>query len=178
MRLRLADEIDRLRRAAGAVTAGRLVVRVDRPGPATVATVAFDRAAPLRAAGALRGSSLAVRLTYRDETAASVGESDAFVLAGYAFALLDRAGTELLAYHWHPNSRWGSPSFPHLHVSAALRPAAPDGSRGVLPLDKLHLPTGPVPLAAFARALVEEFGAEPRAADWAARLRPDPAPPG
>ena len=91
-------------------------------------------------------------------------------LVAYRYAWFDRNHTELLTYHWHPGPEFAGPDHPHVHVSAALRPALPNGGRAVLPLDKLHLATGPVPLAAFVRTLIEEFGARPRTVDRRERL--------
>ena len=177
----LADEVARLQRVANVVTPARLVVRYlpDRPPgsapPRARVSVGTADLAPIRAPGALRGASLRISIRLGADEPSSPEFSPGVLLLGYELALVDRGETELLVYHWHPESTTSPRVDPHLHVSAALRPAAADGSRGVLPLDKLHLPTGPVPLAAFARALVEEFGVEPRAADWATRLAGDPA---
>jgi len=95
------------------------------------------------------------------------------VTDAYSYALHDRGGTELLVYHKHV--AWGTAErrSPHVHVSAALRPARPNGDRAVLPLDKLHLATGAVSLTAFVRMLIEEFGARPLADDWRERLERD-----
>ena len=175
----LAEELARLQRVAHVVTPARLVARhlpARPPGsalPRARVSVGTADLAPIRAPGALRGASLRISIRLGADEPSSPEFSPGVLLLGYELALVDRGETELLVYHWHPESTTSSRVDPHLHVSAALRPAAADGSRGVLPLDKLHLPTGPVPLAAFARALVEEFGAEPRAADWAARLAQD-----
>lgn len=91
-------------------------------------------------------------------------------VSGYLVGFHDRAGVELLAWHWQPDAAAAGPDYPHLHVSAALRPLLPSGDRAIVPLDKLHLPTGVVPLTAVVRMLIEEFGVQPRAADWRARL--------
>ncbi len=179
----LADEVARLQRVANVVTPARLVVRYlpDRPPgsapPRARVSVGTADLAPIRAPGALRGASLRISIRLGADEPSSPEFSPGVLLLGYELALVDRGETELLVYHWHPESTTSPRVDPHLHVSAALRPTSADGSRGVVPLDKLHLPTGPVPLAAFARMLVGEFGVEPRAADWAARLRPDPGPP-
>jgi hypothetical protein len=87
-----------------------------------------------------------------------------------AIALVDRNGTELLAFHHHPGSEAITPAFPHLHVSAALRPAQADGVAGVVPLDKRHIPTGGIGLPEIVRMLIEEFDVEPLAGNWRERL--------
>ncbi len=117
----------------------------------------------------LRGAAVDLRLTL-EATGVEIGSSAPVALVVYRYALLDRNRTELLTYHWHPGDDFFGPDHPHLHVSAALRPALPNGDRAVLPLDKLHLATGPVPLAAVVRMLVEEFGVRPLADDWRDRL--------
>jgi hypothetical protein len=91
-------------------------------------------------------------------------------VVGYAFGLQDRHGVELLAFHRHLPGARGEPRRPHVHVSAALRPRQANGERGLVPLDKRHLPTGAVSLADVVAMLIEEFGAEPLVADWRERL--------
>jgi hypothetical protein len=97
-------------------------------------------------------------------------QSPGVTVDAYSYALHDRGGTELLVYHKHLSRGTDDWRHPHVHVSAALRPALPNGDRAVLPLDKLHLVTGSVPLAAFVRMLIEEFGVRPLADDWRERL--------
>ncbi len=92
------------------------------------------------------------------------------MLASYVYALLDRSGRELLAFHWHPLASRSLVTFPHAHGSAALRTTTPSGDPGILPLDKVHLPTGYLSLADIVRLLVVEFGVRPRIANWQERL--------
>ncbi len=90
-------------------------------------------------------------------------------IARYAYTLLDHAGRELLAFHWHPDGR--SPvAFPHLHVSAALRGTTPSGEPAVLPLDKAHIPTGYLSAADVVRLLAVELGIGTLAGDWRERV--------
>lgn len=97
-------------------------------------------------------------------------------IIGYDYVLEDRRGVELLAFHLHlPDARGHHPR-PHVHVSAALRPQQPNGDRGLVPLDKRHLPTGRVTLGDVVAMLIEEFGAEPRVGDWRGRLAAAGAP--
>jgi hypothetical protein len=100
-------------------------------------------------------------------------EQGAAKVTGYLIGFHDRAGVELLAWHWQPGPAASGPDHPHLHVSAALRPALSSGDRAVVPLDKMHLPTGVVSLAGVVRMLIEEFGVQPAAADWRQRLADD-----
>lgn len=84
----------------------------------------------------------------------------------YAFQLLDHHHEELLVYHWQPGPDFEGPDHPHLHVSAALNAQVDAVSRREFGLDKLHLPTGQVPLAAIVRMLITEFGIAPLRHDW------------
>ncbi len=58
----------------------------------------------------------------------------------------------------------------HVAPTSTLRPRQPNGERGLVPLDKRRLPTGPVSLSDVVAMLIEEFGAEPLVADWRERL--------
>ena len=151
--------VDRLREFVACVTHGRLVTDAT-PHASDETHLRFVRPAAIQATGALRGCSIGVRMAI---------EADGSVIS-YAFALLGPTATELLAWHWHPTPAFPAPVVPHLHVSAGLRISGPAGERGMVPLDKRHLPTGMVSLAAFVRMLIEEFGVEPLARDWEARL--------
>ena len=63
----------------------------------------------------------------------------------YFYTLLDRNRRELLAYHYHPDGA-GWCTYPHLHVGTAS---------GTID-NKTHLSTGPLPLQAFIRMLIED----------------------
>ncbi len=63
----------------------------------------------------------------------------------YFYTLLDRNHRELLSYHFHPDGA-GWCTYPHLHVGTA---------RGIID-NKTHLITGPLPLQAFIRTLIED----------------------
>jgi hypothetical protein len=91
----------------------------------------------------------------------------AFELAGYIYTLLNASIDEIVAYHWHHQTREGL-AFPHLHIG----PAALGRDAVVLPgeFHKVHFPTGQVTLSDFVRLAITEFGVEPRRADWAAIL--------
>jgi hypothetical protein len=76
--------------------------------------------------------------------------------AGYLYQIRQRAGPELIAFHWHPG-RIGLPDFPHLHLEAS--------STDVLSR-KAHIPTGLVTLAACVRFLIDELDVRPLRTDW------------
>jgi hypothetical protein len=86
----------------------------------------------------------------------------------YHYALLDRKESELLVYHWHPDSE--GPDYPHLHVSASLIAQVDAQTRRNIDLDKLHIVTGHIALQAFIRMLITEFQVKPLRADWRERV--------
>jgi hypothetical protein len=69
-------------------------------------------------------------------------------------------GESAISYHWHPIGA-SQVRTPHLHVRTRS-----DAGYGGMPLDRLHLPTGSIPLAAIVRFLITELGVEPNRADW------------
>jgi len=99
------------------------------------------------------------------------------------YRILDPSGHELLAFHWHPGA--AGPAFPHLHLSSRIGDLPIGGNEPPVALGSMHIPTGPVLLAAVARVLIAEFDIAPRRADWAEAIavaeaarggtRPDPA---
>lgn len=84
----------------------------------------------------------------------------------YEYRLLDRYERELLVYHWQPGPDFLGPSHPHLHVSASLAAQVDAATRREIALDKVHLPTGQVSIAAYVRSLITEFGIAPLRDDW------------
>lgn len=142
------------------------------PGPAVEAPVEvrLDQPVPLRLADRRGGTLLfdahfAVAVTL----GLSIGTAPGFVSSTqtYEYRLLDRLERELLVYHWQPGPRYAGPDHPHLHVSASLRAMTSAADEREIDLDKLHLPTGQVTLAAVVRSLITEFGVEPIRPDWA-----------
>lgn len=87
----------------------------------------------------------------------------------YMYELLDLDGHEIVAYHWHPSGV--SPvRFPHMHIPNA-RPV-PIGGRGLLvdrpqiAINRVHFPTGPIPLADVIGLFIRDLGIAPRRGDW------------
>ena len=74
------------------------------------------------------------------------------------FYSFEHAGSELLAYHWHPRGH-SRVTEPHLHVMG-------DREFKGQPLGKLHLPTGAIQLEEIIALAIEELGAEPLREDW------------
>jgi hypothetical protein len=69
------------------------------------------------------------------------------------FSLDDANDQEILAFHWHPDSR-SSITHPHLHISAGARV-------GYAPLQKAHVPSGHVALQEVLRFAITDLGVEP-----------------
>ncbi len=80
-------------------------------------------------------------------------------LTSYFYALRDSEGREIVAYHWHPDSR-SSIRFPQLHLGAG-------GQIGREELQKSHIPTGYIELEDVIGLAIREFGVRPRRDDWA-----------
>ena len=106
----------------------------------------------------LRGTSrlaLSVRIGFRVlETPGERRPWEASIVA-YRYTLEDRAGQEILSYHWHPEGR-SDVSVPHLH----LGPGATEG-RVLADLAAAHLPTGYISLQAVLRLAIAELGVRP-----------------
>ncbi len=84
----------------------------------------------------------------------------------YEYRLLDHDGRELLVYHWQPGDAYLGPDHPHLHVSATLSAQISAVDQRSIDLDKLHIATGRVSLAAVIRMLITEFHITPQRPDW------------
>lgn len=78
--------------------------------------------------------------------------------SAYAYTLETEGGSELIAYHWHPNER-SAVTFPHLHLGAGALIGRPE-------FTKAHLPTGRVAIEDVLRLAIREFGVHPRRDDW------------
>jgi hypothetical protein len=156
--------IEGMHLVASCLTHQRFAVSPSRRERLGTWSVEFREPTPLRGHGLLRGSRLALEVDLHQP-----GDGLAAETTRYAYTLLDHADRELLAWHWHPRGR--SPvAFPHLHVSSALRGTTPSGGPAVLPLDKVHLPTGHISVADVVKLLVGDLGIAPLRADWLERL--------
>lgn len=109
----------------------------------------------------------AERMFTVDPHGADTSGSASVITTMYEYRLLDRRERELLVYHWQPGPRYAGPDQPHLHVSARLLASTSAVDERGIDLDKRHLPTGHVTMAAVVRSLITEFGVEPLRADWA-----------
>ena len=87
-------------------------------------------------------------------------------LANYQMRLLDRFERELIVYHWMPGPLFLGPDHPHMHVSASFSAQIDANRVREIDLDRLHLPTGRLTVAALVRMLIAEFGVAPLRDDW------------
>ncbi|MEX2238058.1 MAG: hypothetical protein WEB00_11035 [Dehalococcoidia bacterium] len=74
----------------------------------------------------------------------------------YAYEVLS-AGEKVIAFHWHPSEN--RVAFPHIHFEKGA------GVRNEN-LQRAHIPSGRVSLAAVVRFLIEDFGVPPQRRDW------------
>ncbi|MGF1471184.1 MAG: hypothetical protein ACFB50_05485 [Rubrobacteraceae bacterium] len=85
-------------------------------------------------------------------------------LTSYFYTLKDLEGREIVAYHWHPESR--SPiTFPHLHLGAGAQIGREE-------IQKSHLPTGHVEIEDVLLMAIRELGVRPQRDDWEEILGP------
>ncbi len=152
----------------------------DRYNPDLVHVISFGREGepvPLRGPAGPSGLLFAVRHQDRivETVPAALQPAWRVTTTAYAYRLLDRDERELLVFHWQPGPDFAGPDYPHLHVSASRIARVTATEERPLPLDKRHIPTGRVFLAAVVRMLITEFEIKPIVADWARRLAPTEA---
>lgn len=158
----IAGVVRPLQVALSCVTPHVLTTQSERAqfGSPRALALSHGRSAPLPGTSRL---ALKVTYRYRVEDRRDAWNVDTL---GYEYALLDREGRELVAYHWHPTTGPSTMKAPHLH----LGPAATVGHK---PLVRAHLPTGFVALQDVLRVAVTELGVKPRRRDWARILGAD-----
>ncbi len=83
-------------------------------------------------------------------------------VTAYMYTLADRDGSEILAYHWHPDGA-SEVVVPHLHLGHG----AQIGHRG---LTEAHLPTGLVTLTDILHLVLDALDVAPLRPDWRAIL--------
>lgn len=84
---------------------------------------------------------------------------------GYMYAVLDAEGKELIAAHWHPNSRVSSYTYPHWHVGSIV--LSPSG----IFLARAHIPSPRISFESMIRWIIQNTNVTPAFADWDERLR-------
>jgi hypothetical protein len=117
----------------------------------------FQRGDPVRLGGIGR-LSLSLALGYRVGEAGVRRGAWQVSIVSYAFRLGVEGGSEIIAYHWHPQGR-SQVTTPHLHLGAGAQV-------GKAELARAHLPTGPVAVQDFLRMLITDFGVRPLRRDW------------
>jgi hypothetical protein len=167
----LAQQREQVRSATQCVTTQPVVVFRSRSDVLTgrIGFAPVERPAPLRTRGRRRSLFFLLEVNVRLLAVSGTTRGYDAVLQGYAYEILDRDGSEIIAYHWHPLGL-SSVTHPHLHLSNQIRPIELGRSQAPLPLADMHLATGVVPLAHVVRMLIEEFGVEPLRDDWDAVL--------
>jgi hypothetical protein len=104
----------------------------------------------------------AVRLV---EVSPRVVERRFQVETGEYFCELSVEDHEILTSHWTPEAAGAkSVAFPHIHIGSSLVA----DQRVIRPKDfhKVHIPTGPVSVAAVLRLAITEFGVQPLRRNW------------
>lgn len=120
---------------------------------------------------------LAIQHYYRIEAAGSGARRWDVVTDSYYYTLFDAAMREIIGYHWHPHVV--AVPHPHLHIGPGAvrrdvleRSGMSAAANALLPsLARAHLPTHMIPLEAFVRLLIAQFGVRPLRADWDTVLR-------
>lgn len=77
--------------------------------------------------------------------------------AAYIYAIQDKQGHEIFAYHWHPTST-PQYDYPHLHVHSGI-------------LAKIHLPTRRISLEEILQLLITQLNVKPLKKEWEKVLR-------
>jgi hypothetical protein len=84
----------------------------------------------------------------------------------YEYSLMDVNHRELLVYHWHPESAFKTPDYPHVHVSASLHAQVSAVGHRQIGLDKIHLATQHGGIDAIVRMLITDFEIAAIRDDW------------
>ena len=113
-----------------------------------------------------RGPRLRVRFGQRVQVFEPAVNASMAGVTHYRYGVSSDSDAEILAFHLHPGKV--SVAAPHLHVSSGAGTL-------IAELQRAHIPTGVVTLAAFVRFLVVDFGARPLRPEWEAVLRVGPA---
>jgi hypothetical protein len=136
---------------ASCVTSGVLVIRQNR-NPDARRTISF-------AAGSADLAGVRLKLEVRhDFRTFEYAGGFTLIVVGYHYALLDAAGREIIAYHWHPHGR-SKITEPHLHLGPAAQVRQRD-------LAGAHLPTGMITFADVIELCVRDLGVVPRLNRW------------
>lgn len=139
-----------LRRSLSCVTSAQLYVPSKKPGELEALAMSEDPLR-LRCSGQpnISHASLVIGHQFRVVPDEDLGWHVS--TRQYEYYIQDDEERELIAWHWHPESKI---TYPHLHVPAGQIH------------HKMHIPTGRVSIEAVIRLLITEFGVPPIRHDW------------
>jgi len=101
---------------------------------------------------------LSFRLLYRVAINPAERSPWEATVVAYSYSLDDRDRSEILAYHWHPETR-DSVDFPHMHLGYGTGMTRQE-------LFHAHLPTGRITLEDMVRLTIVDFGVGTLRDDW------------
>lgn len=87
---------------------------------------------------------------------------------GYYYSIADRRGSEILAFHWHPDAAQSARDEPHLHVKIPVQSKNDPSLNDIF--SGLHIPTERVTIEAVVRFLIEQLDVTPSGAGWKTAL--------
>jgi hypothetical protein len=151
--------LDTVNRALNGIAAGRLAVSQRSTDVETtrLCFVGLDQGRSVSLRGPLE-ISLAVRQALQIvPTNNPLGLHNVEMVA-YQYHVEMAVGRELISFHWNRRAVPPEPSSPHIHLGSVV-----SAGSAVLPdrFDKLHIPGGPVSLAAVVRFAITELDVEP-----------------
>ena len=147
--------LEPFREVLACVTGEGFVARGARPGGPFQAAFQSGLAVLARRGGL---PPILLRLFHRYFVVQVKGERNLWEIrtAEWIYDAADAEDTLIVAFHWHPVGS-GRVTWPHLHAY---------GQHPSVELHKLHLPTGPLSIAAVVRFLIEDLDVLPRRANW------------
>jgi hypothetical protein len=159
--------LERLRRVATCITTRPVIATGNRvsPRPDYATFAPRDDPIPLRAKVGTRRVFLTMKHDYLIREAGAGRSNYHLQTVSYIYALLDRDGNEVLAYHWHPVGS-SHVVHPHLHLSDHVNPIPMGRAQDPLPLADVHIASGFVELADIVPMLIEELDVQPLREDW------------
>lgn len=136
--------LEPLRRALSCVTTAQLFVPGSK-SPGDVEALALSEE-PLRLRSTRIDGGVQLKLVQQFRLVCETPTAWHVSTEAYFYRLNDGAGSELISWHWHPQT---GVSYPHLHVAAGL-------------LDRrAHLPSGRVSIESVLRLLLTDLGVPP-----------------
>jgi hypothetical protein len=156
------DLIDPFQKALNFIAVGRLSMVRERRDIRIgfEESVSFNYGSPVPLSSSTAGPFFLAAGLHVEVTQVDVGrEPFDCRMTGYSYAITTTGDRDVLCFHWAPGMSGNQRSFPHLHIGSIV-------SRGsqVLPdrFNKLHIPTGIVPVSSLVRCAIQEFGVKVR----------------